>query len=477
MQHETVTRLRNAFAQVALELLDQPASPVVAADFELPFSSMTEGDWREAVQLWRQHASELLATLPPRPCPACGCDRSRWLFESYDAHPFHECERCGCWFEPKLVDSALFEQLFEGCRGAGAGAGRLRRARDRAEGREADMARVGTYLDGLLSLLPPRAGKLAYLDAGCGVGHSLRAALARGLTVQGVEVDRTAIALARADGLPVVSLDDPLPPGPYQLLSFWETLEHIAAPLEALERFVPYLAEDGLVAITVPNLNALATRTQREACAWVHGGYNTPGHVNLFHRPALERLLARAGLTLLDADGQFSGNPVELTACLTGATRGAFDTLDPSLERRTLPASVEKLLTAVWPGPALVERLTLTSPILHVVACRQGQEARFATAVSARRARRGQQIADEARALIAGEPDYRAIAADLQNEVDRRDELLANTTAEMQREINLRDDLLETARDRFNRTTDGRILTGIHFIARIARRIGLLLKR
>jgi 2-polyprenyl-3-methyl-5-hydroxy-6-metoxy-1,4-benzoquinol methylase len=446
---------------------------------------MTEGDWRQAVQLWRQHAGEMLATLPPRACPACGADRSRWLFESYDAHPFHECERCGCWFEPKMVDSALFERFFDRCPDARALADHMMRARDREELRDADMTRIGSYLDNLLTLVPQPVRQLAYLDTGCGVGHSLRAGLARGFTVQGVEVDRTAIALARADGLPVAALDEALPPGPYQLLSFWETLEHIAAPLEALERFVPYLADDGLVAITVPNLNALATRTLREACAWVHGGYNTPGHVNLFHRPALERLLARAGLTVIDADGQFSGNPVEITAYLAGATRGAFETLDPSLERRTVPASVEQFLSAVWPGPALVERLTLASPILELVACRQGQEARFASALMVRRAQRRRELEEQARMLVAGEPDYKAMtvalqqevayrdallttsATELQQEVTRRDRLLETTQqianslqhqlAEAQRQINLRDDLLVEARKKFAETVDERL--------------------
>jgi SAM-dependent methyltransferase len=463
---------RNIFALLALELIAKSASTPGVSERSLPFSSMTETDWRQAVGLWRQHAKSLLATVADRPCPACGSERSRWLFESYDAHPFHECEPCGCWFVPKLVDSAVFELLFARSPEARALASHMMSARDGAELRAADMARVGSYLDDLLPLLPRCDGQpLAYLDTGCGVGHSLRAGLARGLTVQGVEVDRTAIRLARADGLPVASLDDPLPAGPYQLLSFWETLEHIAAPLEALNRFVPHLAEDGLVAITVPNLNALATRTLRDACAWVHGGYNTPGHVNLFHPSALERLLSRAGLTLLEADGQFSGNPVELAAYLNGATRGAFDTLDPSLPRGTLPAFVEEALNAMWPGVALVERLALASPILQVMACRQGQEAMFAPAIAERRARRRRQIEEEARALIAGEPDYKAMAAALQEEIDCREIVFNETLAQQQQEINLRDDLLEETRAKLNRSIEGRVLAGIQMVGRLARRL------
>jgi SAM-dependent methyltransferase len=480
MRHETLTRLRNAFALAATDWLDQPDATARTAESALPFSSMTEADWRAAVRLWREHAGELLATLAPRPCPACGSDRSRWLFQTYDAHPQHECERCGCWFVPLVVDSAVFDRLFERSPEAAALAGRMMSGRDRADGRDADMARVGGYLDDLLPLVAVPAGAtIHYLDAGCGVGHSLRAGLARGLSVQGVEVDRTAIALARADGLPVAALGEAIPAGPYQLLSFWETLEHIADPLQALHAYLPLLAPGGLVAITVPNLNALATRILRESCPWVHGGYNTPGHVNLFHPPSLKRLLARAGLVLLDADGQFSGNPLELAAYLAGATRGAFDTLDPSLERRTLPESVETFLTAVWPGPAIVERIALASPILQVVACRAGEEARFAPVVAARRDRRRQQAVDQACALIAEEPDYRAISEGLQQEVARRDELLDTTQrtandlqrqlAEAQRQINLRDDLLAQARAAFDGTVDARARRA----ARLARRLVL----
>jgi SAM-dependent methyltransferase len=475
MRQETLTRLRNAFALVATEWLDSPEGPARTAESALPFSSMTEADWRQAVLLWREHAADLLGTLPARPCPACGSDRSRFLFRTYDAHPQHECEVCGCWFVPLVVDWSLFERLFERSPEAAALAARMMGGRDLAAGRDADMARAGGYLDDLLPLIAESAGgQVKYLDAGCGVGHALRAGLARGLSVQGVEVDSAAIALARADGLPVAQAGEAIPPGPYHLLSFWETLEHIADPLQALQTYAPMLAPGGLVAITVPNLNALATRVLRESCPWVHGGYNTPGHVNLFHPPALERLLARAGLTLLDADGQFSANPGELTAYLAGATRGAFDTLDPTLDRRTQPASVEAFLAAIWPGPAMVERLALASPILQVVACRAGEEPRFLSAVTARRDRRRQQMADHARALIAEEPDYQSMFEAQRQEVARRDDLLqavqgtANDLqarlAEAQRQINLRDDLLSEVRAQYDQTIDARA-------RRVARRL------
>lgn len=469
IQSETVMRMRNSFARVALETLAVPSSDGANNDWVPPFSTKTESDWLAAVTLWRRHSVELMATVPDRPCPGCGGRASRELFESYDAHLFHECDSCGCWFVPKHVDPAVFEALFSRSPEAHALAVSTR-AGDLQEQRDANLARIGRYLDDLLPLLPEtRARRRAYLDTACGAGHSLRAGRARGLTVQGVEVNRAAIELARKDGLAVAAFGEPIPVGPYRLISFWETLEHLADPLETMQGFLPYLADDGLVAITVPNLNALETRTLREACSWVFGGYNAPGHVNLFHPPAIRQLLDRAGLTVLEVDGECSGNPEHLAAGLVGATRGAFDALKPASAGVTLPARLVDLLLDVWPGAALLERLTLTTPLLFVVACRKGREAQFAPAMSARRQRRSDAVIAEARALIAQETDFKAIAAHLEAEVTRQ----AAVMTALQDEVNLRDRLLEEERSRFARSIVGRLLGLAHRGRRVARRLGI----
>jgi 2-polyprenyl-3-methyl-5-hydroxy-6-metoxy-1,4-benzoquinol methylase len=461
MRQEIVTRLRNSFGALLLETFEEPPSPPAASVFPLPFSSMTEPDWRRAIELWNRHARELLAVLPERACPACGGTKSFWLFESYDAHQFHECTDCGCWFTPKVVDWSVFERLFEISPEARDHASHMMGERDQ-DVRDADMSRIGAYLDELLPLVARDGQRVSYLDTGCGVGASLRAGLERGLAVQGVEVDDAAVAIARRAGLPVARPSDvnTMPRGPYQLLTFWETLEHIANPLEAIQRFTPFLADDGLVAITVPNLNAPATRIQRQACVWVHGGYNTPGHVNLFHVHALERLLERAGLTLLDAEGQFSSQPLEVLAYLGGESRGAFDILDPSLTKGSTPGYLGGLLNDLWPGVELLEQTALWSPILRVVACRSGQESRFADAFANRREQRRQKAADEARRLLSFETDFKALSEawqklaneqhdTLQGEVDRRDQILREKEAHYQDEIQLRDRMLSELRGKW----------------------------
>lgn len=467
---ENVTRLRNAFAHVAREFFrrEEPLPSAVTTP-TLPFSTMTEGDWREAVSLWRQQAEAILAGVPDRPCPACGDGTSRFLFTSYDAHRFHECRHCGCWFTPKKVDWSVFETFFERSPEAKALATRMMESRDRTAGRDADMARIGRYLDDLLPMLPERGRPRHYLDTGCGVGHSLRAGRARGLTVQGIEVDTAAIALAHAVGLPVATPGESIPKGPYQLISFWETLEHIVDPLAALQEHLPYLDEDGLVAITVPNLNALEGRALRESCSWVHGGYNTPGHVNLFHAESLRILLDRAGLTLLDAQGEFSANGENLLLSLLGITRGAFDVLDGRPHERTAPGAVLKLMHQLWPGVALLETLALASPILYVVACRKGREGHFAEAIAARLSARRDSLIDAATALIVMEPDWKAIANHLDGEVKRQSKVM---TA-LQAEVDLRDRLLEEERDRYARSINGRVRRVKQMAGGALRRLGL----
>lgn len=411
---EELTRLRNAFARLAVQWIAAPAAAGAPAVFAPPFSSMAADDWRDAVRLWRVHQPSLLRELPARGCPGCGAADSRAVFQSYDGYPYHECLACGCWFVPLVVDTAVFDRLFERSPEARALAERMMKGRDDETRRAADMSRIGHYLDILRPMLRQSSAP-RYLDVGCGVGHSLRAARDRDINAHGVEVDATARQLATADGLVVASDLGALGPGVFDLISFWETLEHITDPLAALQRVVPRLAPDGVVSLTVPNLNAPAVRVMREACAWVHGGYNTPGHINLFNGDVLTRLFERAGLRVFHVEGLYATGWHEVAAFITGSSRGAYDALGLGRDLRPgLAADFVDALSQVGPGMEIVERLAACSPIVWVTACRAERADAFATAAASRRSAQGAELTSAARALIATEPDYKAIAAELE---------------------------------------------------------------
>lgn len=404
MNDKLATELRNVLAGVALNIATTSADSAPSLYVPVaPFSNMHQEDWSNATKLWRAHAGKLLGDVSDRVCPACGTQKSRKLFDSYDNHPFHECDDCRCWFVPKNIDGHLFERFFAKCPDARKLSDAMTESRSKPELEIMDIERIGNYLDEIIPLLPgkPR-DSLRYLDVGCGVGHSLRAAHARGLSSFGIEADPKAVETARRNDLPVRIIDAPLPPGPFDILSFWETLEHIHDPLGALARSVRLLADDGLVAITVPNLNASAIRVLREDCSYVFGGYNTPGHINLFHLPAIHRLLDRVDLHILDADGQYSSNPIELVTHFFGGNRGAWDILENHAPKFQLQQDTEQFINNIWPSIVLLERLTLTSPILKIIACKKGYEHVFADAISDNRKQRLGQIAKSARELSSG---------------------------------------------------------------------------
>ena len=411
-------------------------SPVARRDMQAmqtlplapPFSNMTHADWSRSVRLWLEHGAPLVSTLPYRPCPACGGARATPLFTSYDGYPFHECDACASWFVPKQVDTAVYDAFFATCPEAAALAAQMTERREQTLA-AADIKRIGEYLDELLAILAAdRAASLRYLDTGCGVGHSLEAARQRGLHAHGIEVDRPAIEAARSKGLSVTEPDEPAP-GSYRLMTFLETLEHINDPLAALQKYVPLLDPGGLVTITVPNLASPAVRLLRGDCSYVHGGTNTPGHINLFHIGALTRLLERAGLVVLDADAQYSNNPMELAGYLLGRSRAVRDMLTNGSTAVQVPDLLVQVLNAAWPGVALLERLALTAPILKVVACRPEDVASFAEPIADLQRRRRTHIEDQAEQLLGGAPDYKSLAAQLQEEVNVRDRMLQELQA------------------------------------------------
>ncbi len=377
-------------------------------DVSTPFSTTSQSDWVEGVRYWNERGRHLIADLPERYCPVCEHGDFRHLFQSYDGWPYVECLSCGCWYVPLKVEAELFEHFFELCPEAFDVLERVFRGRQSEASQQSNVERVLAYLDAVVPMLEGR-GSLNYLDMGCGLGHSLQAAQAHGLRAVGVESSRECIAQAREKGLNVFHVSDASwQRQQFHLISFWESLEHMVDPVAVLTQSAKRLSKNGLLAFTVPNQNSPLVRTQREDCSFVHGGYDTPGHINLFDPATLNRLFDRSGYTLLALDGQYSLSLIELVSYLIGKQRGTHDLLLGQTINSELSAKVDETLRAIGPAFALLERVTLIAPIIFGFACRKEDSEHFAHMVSAFRSQRHEKLIAQIREL---EPDVISVAA------------------------------------------------------------------
>lgn len=451
------TMMTAALARIVFDLLNHEAESinggVTPQQITTPFSNTTQADWAEAVRLWNSEGRHLLAGLPARHCPACAASDSRHIFDSYDGYPYVECLHCGCWFVPRIVDAPLFERFFELCPQARELSDRSFAKRQSEENFQSDLARFNGYFDTLLPLFAESETK-RYLDIGCGLGYSLKAAQNRGIDAVGIESNRQCISIGRQTKLDIRHVTESMPREKFHLVAFWESLEHMPNPEGVLTHCREQLEEDGVLAFTVPNQHSPLVRVLRADCNFITGGFDTPGHVNLFSPANLEILLARCGFSLLYLDGQYGLNLGELVSYTQGKTRGALDMLNGLPIDGKLDTFTEKILRTIGSAVSLLERATLTSPILFGFACRTECVGRFAKKAQEAQAKRNANLLLQASALGAesGAPEY------LQSEINKRDQMLVESQKRLidvhdhlQAEVNKRDQMLAELQRQLNK--------------------------
>ena len=174
-------------------------------------------------------------------CPACG--------ELVNANPlevFHGVSRFACagcdlhfWHPVAMPDAAWYETAYQG--------------RDRTA-----MPLEPGHRFFLADPKAPRQGRL--LDLGCGTGNFLAAARDAGFDVTGVEFDPSAARFAREHyGLRSVFAERPEdfhaahPQEQFDVVTFFEVLEHQEHPRQFLSVAKDCLAAGGFLALSVPN--------------------------------------------------------------------------------------------------------------------------------------------------------------------------------------------------------------------------------
>jgi SAM-dependent methyltransferase len=137
------------------------------------------------------------------------------------------------------------------------------------------------------------------LDVGCATGLFLHEMQLAGWSAVGVEPIQSAADFARRRfGLDVFQGmlgDAPFESDSFDVITFWDVLEHTFSPKDELAHAARLVKPGGLVAINVPNWDSF----DRKPYGRYWQGFDTPRHLYVFSRETLTAMLSQAGFRVL----------------------------------------------------------------------------------------------------------------------------------------------------------------------------------
>ena len=141
----------------------------------------------------------------------------------------------------------------------------------------------------------PWRGEGKVLDVGCGAGGNLKTLRDQGWDPYGIEISEVAAAHARELVTPNIHTGTletaPFAPQTFDLVLMSHSLEHLPSPIDALRRIHGLLKDNGLLAVSVPNVQswefALFGRW------WVP--LDPPRHLYHFDRNSLSEAASKTG--------------------------------------------------------------------------------------------------------------------------------------------------------------------------------------
>ena len=169
----------------------------------------------------------------------------------------------------------------------------------------------------LRALVPADARRV--LDVGCGAG-ALGGALReeRGIEVMGLELspDAAARARERLDAVVEADLDElddlPFERGGFDAMVFGDVLEHLRDPHRLLRTLRPWLADDGALVCSIPNVahwSVVLPLLTQDRWPYADAGLLDRTHVHFFTLTEAELMLRECGFTVESATMTLAQSP------------------------------------------------------------------------------------------------------------------------------------------------------------------------
>ncbi|MBL8896779.1 MAG: class I SAM-dependent methyltransferase [Planctomycetes bacterium] len=252
-------------------------------------------------------AEDALAEVPR--CLLCGSEESELRFAE---PPFRvvRCKRCALvWVTPRRDSSRLVEiyQTAYWHSDAAKDFGYTDYQRDAPLYRRTYQRRTSA-----IARHCPTPGEV--LDVGCAAGFFLSVMKERGWRTQGVEVSGYIAEFGRKNyGLDVIvgTLDEAAPQlgeRKFDLITFWDVIEHLPDPITVLRRAASFLRPGGKLLLETQNVRSLFARLLGRR--WQH--YKHHEHLYHFDPRTVRELCRQAGLRVIENRARLGGKYVSL---------------------------------------------------------------------------------------------------------------------------------------------------------------------
>lgn len=137
------------------------------------------------------------------------------------------------------------------------------------------------------------------LDVGCAAGLFLKVAEDAGFEVCGVEPNKWLADWGRKNlGLnitPESFEETDLPEKAFEVVTFWDVLEHLADPFSALQKANRIMKKDGVIVVNYPDIGSFLARAFGRNWWFV-----ISGHLFYFTSDTISKVLVRAGFEVIE---------------------------------------------------------------------------------------------------------------------------------------------------------------------------------
>lgn len=253
----------------------------------------------EYLRLHAQDVEEMLrrrASFVRVPCPACQGKTELERFEK-SGFRFVECASCGTLFVSPRPDAGALERFYSTARSFALYNRKIFPASEDVRRRSIFAPRAARVKELFEAHSRGRPGALIDVGAGFGTFCEEASRLRFFQRVVAIEPSAGLAETCRRKGLEVI--ERPVETAPTEAASVvtcFELIEHLFDPAAFVRACAKFLADDGLLIVTTPNIRGF----DLEVLGPLSENVDAPEHLNYFHAASLTGLLERSGFEVCE---------------------------------------------------------------------------------------------------------------------------------------------------------------------------------